>query len=69
MSIGGLVDRLENERRLLNIDPTDMDRAERVLQKSEAACLISNSIKSKVTLIPTIIPAIIKITVSATLVI
>jgi organic hydroperoxide reductase OsmC/OhrA len=33
---------------------TNMDRAERVLQKSEAACLISNSIKSKVTLIPTI---------------
>lgn len=33
---------------------TDKDRAERVLQKSEAACLISNSIKSKVTLIPTI---------------
>ena len=32
----------------------NMDRAERVLQKSEAACLISNSIKSKVTLIPTI---------------
>lgn len=29
-------------------------RAERVLQKSEAACLISNSIKSKVTLIPII---------------
>ncbi|WP_291097790.1 MULTISPECIES: OsmC family protein [unclassified Flavobacterium] len=33
---------------------SDKDRAERVLQKSEAACLISNSIKSKVTLIPTI---------------
>lgn len=33
---------------------TDKDRAERVLQKSEAACLISNSIKSKVTLVPTI---------------
>lgn len=29
-------------------------RAERILQKSEAACLISNSIKSKVTMIPTI---------------
>ena len=29
-------------------------RAERVLQKSEAACLISNSIKSKVSMIPTI---------------
>ena len=33
---------------------TDKDRAERVLQKSEAACLITNSIKSKVTLVPTI---------------
>jgi peroxiredoxin-like protein len=30
------------------------DRAERILQKSEAACLISNSIKSKVTLITNI---------------
>jgi peroxiredoxin-like protein len=33
---------------------TNIARAERVLQKSEAACLISNSIKSKVTMIPTI---------------
>jgi peroxiredoxin-like protein len=32
----------------------DRERAERVLQKSEALCLISNSIKSKVTMIPTI---------------
>lgn len=32
----------------------DLAKAERVLQKSEAACLISNSIKSKVTLTPTI---------------
>lgn len=30
-------------------------RAERILHKSEAACLISNSIKSKITMIPTII--------------
>ncbi len=29
---------------------TDKDRAERILQKSEAACLISNSIKSKVSM-------------------
>lgn len=28
----------------------DMDRAVRILQKAEAACLISNSIKSKVTM-------------------
>lgn len=33
----------------------DRERAERVLQKSEAACLISNSIKSKITMNPTII--------------
>ena len=26
----------------------DRDRAERILQKSEAACLISNSVKSKI---------------------
>ena len=32
----------------------DRERAERVLQKSESACLISNSVKSKVTMIPTI---------------
>lgn len=35
-------------------DEKDRDKAERVLQKSEAACLISNSVKSKVTMIPTI---------------
>ena len=33
----------------------DQERAERILLKSEAACLISNSIKSKVILQPTII--------------
>jgi len=32
----------------------DRERAERVLHKSEAACLISNSIKSKVTMVPQI---------------
>ena len=32
----------------------DRERAERVLQKSEAACLITNSIKSKVTMRPVI---------------
>lgn len=35
----------------------DRERAERVLTKAEAACLISNSIKSKVTMIPKIIVA------------
>jgi peroxiredoxin-like protein len=35
-------------------DEQDRERAERVLQKSEAACLISNSVKSKVTMSPII---------------
>lgn len=35
-------------------DERDRERASKVLQKSEAACLISNSIKSKITMIPTI---------------
>lgn len=35
-------------------DEKDRERAERVLQKSEAACLISNSVKSKVHIITTI---------------
>jgi peroxiredoxin-like protein len=35
-------------------DEKDRERAERVLQKAEAACLISNSVKSKITMIPTI---------------
>jgi peroxiredoxin-like protein len=30
----------------------DLEKAQRILQKSESACLISNSIKSKITLIP-----------------
>jgi organic hydroperoxide reductase OsmC/OhrA len=32
----------------------DREKAERVLHKSEAACLISNSVKSKITMIPII---------------
>ena len=36
-------------------DEKDRERAERVLQKSEAACLISNSVKSKITMNTTII--------------
>ncbi len=31
-------------------DEKDRERAERIVQKSEAACLISNSIKSKITM-------------------
>jgi len=33
----------------------DYDRAERVLQKAEAACLITNSITAKVTMNPSIV--------------
>ena len=36
------------------VDEKDRERTERVLQKSEAACLISNSVKSKITMIPVI---------------
>ena len=35
-------------------DEKERERAEKVLQKSEAACLISNSVKSKVTMNPTV---------------
>jgi peroxiredoxin-like protein len=36
------------------INESDREKAERILNKSEAACLISNSIRSKVTMIPSI---------------
>ena len=36
------------------LEEKEREPAERVLQKSEAACLISNSIKSKIIMIPTI---------------
>lgn len=42
------------EPTLIITKESDKDRAERILQKSETACLISNSIKSKVSLITTI---------------
>lgn len=42
------------EPRLLIKNEADKDRAERILQKTEAACLIANSIKSKVSMISTI---------------
>jgi peroxiredoxin-like protein len=38
-------------------DEKDRERAERVLQKSEAACLISNSVKSTITMLTTILIA------------
>ncbi|WP_435356228.1 OsmC family protein [Emticicia sp. SJ17W-69] len=42
------------EPTLLIKNEADKDRAERILQKTEAACLIANSIKSKVSIISTI---------------
>ena len=36
------------EQTVTIVNEADKEKAERVLQKSEAACLISNSIKSKV---------------------
>jgi peroxiredoxin-like protein len=38
------------EPTLVIVHEKDLEKAERVLQKSEAACLISNSVKSKVTM-------------------
>jgi peroxiredoxin-like protein len=38
-------------------DPEQKERAERILQKSESSCLISNSVNSKIILQPTIIIA------------
>lgn len=35
-------------------DEEDRERAERIIQKSKAACLISNSVKSTITMITTI---------------
>lgn len=42
------------EAHLSIAEEAQRERAERILQKSESACLISNSITSKVTLIPII---------------
>lgn len=42
------------EPKVVILNEKDRDRAERVLEKSEKACLISNSIKSEVLMIPTI---------------
>lgn len=36
-------------------DEKDREKAGRILVKAEAACLISNSVKSKITMIPTVI--------------
>lgn len=60
----GILEQLEGKLMMTEVilEPTvvikneeDREKAERVLQKSEKACLISNSIKSKVTMITEII--------------
>jgi organic hydroperoxide reductase OsmC/OhrA len=43
------------EPHLVISNEEDVEKAERVLEKSEAACLISNSIKSKVIMKPEIV--------------
>src|SRR5690606_8571138 len=59
----GVLERVEGKylMTVVILEPTinikeekDRERAERILQKSEAACLISNSIKSKITMEVTI---------------
>jgi organic hydroperoxide reductase OsmC/OhrA len=42
------------EPRIIITQPGDREKAERIIRKSEEACLISNSIKSKIVLTPTI---------------
>jgi hypothetical protein len=42
------------EPQLVIVNESDRDRALRVLQKTEAACLITNSIKAEVTMKPSI---------------
>ena len=37
------------------LDPEQKERAERVIMKSEKACLISNSVKSTITVIPKVV--------------
>ena len=59
----GILDRIDRKFLMSEVilEPTvvikkeeDRERAIRVLEKSEAACLITNSVKSKVTMIPEI---------------
>lgn len=50
-----LMTRIELYPKLVIAHEKDTERAERILQKSEAACLISNSIKSEVVMQTTIL--------------
>jgi peroxiredoxin-like protein len=62
----GKLEKVENKFMIteVRLEPTltisheqDRERAERILHKSEAACLISNSVKSTISMFPTIIVA------------
>lgn len=61
---GGKLDRVEGKFLMTEVmlEPTvvilneeDREKAERVLQKAEANCLISNSVNSKITMTPNIV--------------
>lgn len=61
---GGKLDRVEDKFLMTEVmlEPTvvilneeDREKAERVLQKAEANCLISNSVNSKITMTPKIV--------------
>lgn len=63
---GGKLDRVEGKFLMTEVmlEPTvvilneeDREKAERVLQKAEANCLISNSVNSKITMTPNIVVA------------
>ena len=49
-----LMNEIVLEPTVIIVDEKDREKAERILQKSEAACLISNSVKSKITMLPII---------------
>ncbi len=60
----GKLEKIENKYMISEIilepeirikDEKDKERAERIIHKSEAACLISNSMKTKIILLPKII--------------
>ena len=52
--IDGNIDAIKDILNNPDVDEKDRQKAERVLQKSESACLISNSIKSKIVMVTTI---------------
>ncbi|NCS88081.1 MAG: OsmC family peroxiredoxin [Ignavibacteria bacterium] len=49
-----MISEIELRPRVVVTQEKDLDRAERIIEKSEGACLISNSIKTKIILKPEI---------------